>query len=183
MNSTPSPTRSAVSTGLWGTKPSMNETSRRADLKTDQIPSKRPSVFKRASRAFAPLLITFCIGVAATLAWQSYGDAARKMIANSSPQLSWLAPQDAPAQTPRNMVAPAAPSADQQQLNATSLGLAAMRQSLDQLAAQIAAAQEQMRNEITKLQTELQTAQQQILDKISKVPPPRPGAALYPPAR
>ena len=25
-------------------------------------------------------LITFCIGVAATLGWQSYGDAAREMI-------------------------------------------------------------------------------------------------------
>ncbi len=183
MNSTPSPTRSVVSTGSWGTEPSMHETSRRADLKTDQIPSKRPSLLWRVSRAFAPLLITFCIGVAATLAWQSYGDAARKMIANSSPQLSWFAPQDAPAQTPPNMVAPAAPSADQQQLNAMSLGLAGMRRSLDQLATQVAAAQEQTRNEITKLQTAQQLAQQQILDKISKVPPPRPAAALYPPVR
>jgi hypothetical protein len=81
------------------------------------------------------------------------------------------------------MVAPAAPSADQQQLNAMSLGLAGMRRSLDQLATQVAAAQEQMRNEITKLQTAQQLAQQQILDKISKVPPPRPAAALYPPVR
>ena len=40
-------------------------------------------------------LITFCIGVAATLTWQSYGDAAREMIANSSPELSWLAPRAA----------------------------------------------------------------------------------------
>jgi hypothetical protein len=38
------------------------------------------------------LLIAFCIGIVATLAWQSYGGAAREMIANSSPRLSWLAP-------------------------------------------------------------------------------------------
>ncbi len=175
MSSTLSQRRFGVPTAL--AEPSVDETSQRDDLKTDQVPSKRPSLRKRASRSFALPLITFCIGVAATLAWQSYGDAAREMIANSSPQLSWLAPQNAPAQTPRNMVAPAAPSPDQQQLNATSLGLAAMRQSLDQLAAQIAAAQEQMRNESTKLQT----AQQRILDKIS-VPPPPPHkpAPLYP---
>src|SRR6266699_4818164 len=177
MNSKLSHSRSDASTSLWGTEPLMDETSRWADSKNDNLPSIRPSRRKRVSRALARFLITFCIGVAGTLAWQSYGDAAREMIANSSPQLSWLAPQNAPAQTPRNMVAPAAPSPDQQQLNATSLGLAAMRQSLDQLAAQIAAAQEQMRNESTKLQT----AQQQILDKIS-VPPPPPHkpAPLYP---
>jgi SPOR domain len=48
----------------------------------------RPS--KRASSALARFLIAFCGGVAATLAWQSYGGEARKMIA------SWSAPQAAP---------------------------------------------------------------------------------------
>src|SRR5262245_43361174 len=57
----------------------------------DRIP-KRPSFGKRASRGLARFLIVFCIGVAATLAWQSYGNAARDIIANSSPQLGWLAP-------------------------------------------------------------------------------------------
>src|SRR5207245_2437913 len=46
-----------------------------------RLPSrKRPSRF----------LITFCIGVAATLAWQSYGDAARETISSAYPQLGWL---------------------------------------------------------------------------------------------
>jgi len=150
----------------------MNEISRWADLKNDQFPSKRPSLGKRASRALARFLITFCIGVAATLAWQSYGSAAREMIASSSPQLSWLAPQAARAQTLPNMVASAAPSPDQQQLKAMLLGLAAMRQSVDQLAAQLAAGQEQMTREITLLRA----AQQDIIEKIS-VTPPRPAAA------
>ena len=43
-------------------------------------------------------LIAACVGVVATLAWQSYGDTARQIIANSHPQLSWLAPEAAVAQ-------------------------------------------------------------------------------------
>src|SRR5262249_58773857 len=87
---------------------------------------EKPSLDKRASRGFMRFLITFFIGVAATLVWQSYGDAAREMIANSSPQLRWLAPPTV-AQTASDMVAPTAPaipSPDLQQLKATSLGLA-----------------------------------------------------------
>jgi hypothetical protein len=168
MNSKLSHSRSDASTSLWGTEPLMDETSRWADSKDDNLPSIRPSRRKRASRALARFLFTFCIGVAATLAWQSYGDTAREMIANSSPQLSWLAPQAAPAQTPpQTKVAPATPFPDQQQLNAISLGLVVIRQSVDQLAA----AQERMTNEITKLR-----AAQEVPDKTS-APPPRPAAA------
>jgi hypothetical protein len=159
--------RSDTSTSLWGTEPLMDETSRWADAENDNLPSIRPSRRKRALRALTRFLITLCIGVAATLAWQSYGDAAREMIAKSSPQLSWLAPQAAAVQTPPNMVASAGPS-PQQQLKAMSFGIAAMRQSVDQLAA----AQNQMTNEITKLRA----AQQEILDKVS-MPSPRPAAA------
>jgi hypothetical protein len=53
------------------------------------------SLGKQASFALARFLIAFCSGVAATLAWQSYGDAARRMIASSSPQVGWSAPQAA----------------------------------------------------------------------------------------
>src|SRR6266446_1483723 len=82
-------------------------------------------------------LITFCIGVAVTLAWQSYGDAAREMIASSSPQLGWLAPQDAVAQTAPATIAPTASSPDPQELKAVSVDLAEVRQRVDQLAAQV----------------------------------------------
>jgi hypothetical protein len=67
-----------------------------ADLKNEGFPSKRPSLVGRSSRAVVRFLIAFRIGVAATLAWQSYGDATREMIASSSPQLGWLAPPVAP---------------------------------------------------------------------------------------
>jgi small-conductance mechanosensitive channel len=106
------------------------------------------------------LLITFFIGVAATLAWQSYGDAARAMIANSSPQLSWLAPQAAVAKTARDTIAPTTSSSDPQELKAMSADLAAVRQKVDQLTA----GQENMASDFT---TKLQAAEQDILDKIS----------------
>jgi hypothetical protein len=135
-------------------------------LKNDEFPDNRPSLGKRASRALVRFLVTFCIGVAATVAWLSYGDAAREMIASSSSQLGWLAPKPAAPQA-------APPAVDQQQqLNAISLGLAAMRQSVDTLAAQLAASQDQMTREITMLRA----AQQEIISKIS-VTPPRPAAA------
>lgn len=139
----------------------------------------RTSLGKRASRTLARFLITFCIGVAATLAWQFYGDVARQMIANSYPQLGWLAPQAAPlAQTAPNMVAPAAPAAlspELPQLKAMAANLAAVRQSVDQLAAQLAASRQQMAGDIANLQ-------QQMAGDIAKIsaPPPRPAA---PPAR
>jgi hypothetical protein len=50
---------------------------------------ERPSRTRRASRAFIRYLIAIGIGVAGTLAWQSYGDAAKQMIATNAPQLGW----------------------------------------------------------------------------------------------
>ncbi|MBO0758388.1 MAG: hypothetical protein J2P54_21265 [Bradyrhizobiaceae bacterium] len=97
----------------------------------------QPSFRKRASRALFRFLIVFCIGVAATLTWQSYGDAARQMIANSYPDLGWLAPLPRPsAQNAAGVIdlaAPTGPSSDQQQLNAMSID--AMRQEVERIAA------------------------------------------------
>jgi hypothetical protein len=157
-----------------------------ADLKSDTFPSGRPPLRKRIPLALARFLITFCIGVAVTLAWQSCGDAAREMIVNSYPQLGWLAPQAEPvaqnAPEAITLVAPTAPAAsslDQQPLNAISLHLDAVRQSVDRIAAgqeqmtrnidQLAAAQEQTTRELSKLQA----IGQYILYKNSEPPPPQ----------
>jgi len=44
----------------------------------------------RASReSFVHYLVAICIGVAATLAWQSYGEAYRQIIATRAPELGW----------------------------------------------------------------------------------------------
>src|SRR5258708_7191277 len=114
-------------------------------------------------------LITFCVGVAAALAWQSYGDTAREIIANSNPQLGWLAPQTAVAQTVPDTIVPSITSLHRQELRVMSFDLAALRQRVDE----IAAGQDRIARDIT---TKLQAAEQDILDKIS-VPPPQAAAA------
>ena len=105
-------------------------------------------------------LIAVCVGIAATLAWQSYGDAARQTIASLSPQLRWLAPQAAAAQTVPDTIVPAIASLDQQELKMMSRDLAVLRQRVDQLAA----GQERMTRDFT---TKLQAAQHEILGNTS----------------
>ena len=78
-----------------------------------------------------------------------------------------LAPPAAPVAE-----ASAAPSPDQGELKAIWFGLAGVRQRVDEIAAQLAAGQEQVTRDINKLQA----VEQDILDKIS-APPLRPVAA------
>jgi hypothetical protein len=190
---------SDFSAGPRVTEPSLDATLRPADVNSNPLPTDRPSLGRRTSRNLARFLVTACIGVAATLAWQSYGGTAKQMIANSAPQLSWLlslpamnppsgreiaveqpsppavqasAPQAASAQAgavaptasePAASTAPTAPSPDLQQLATMAHDLAAVRQSVEQLAA----GQEQMARDIAKLQT----AGQDIRRRISALPP------------
>ncbi|HEY7299226.1 MAG TPA: hypothetical protein VH684_15070 [Xanthobacteraceae bacterium] len=144
-------------------------------LRSDRSwPAEQPSRRRRAIRA----LIMFFLGATATLAWQSYGEAAREMIASSYPQLGWLAPQTAAAETVPETTSQAAPAAasESEDLKSISDSLAAVRESIDQLAAQIAANQQTMANDIA----ELKAAERNIFDKVNSAPPPRPAA---PPAR
>jgi hypothetical protein len=134
--------------------------------------------------SFRLFLIMFCSGVAATLAWQSYGDAARGIIASSYPQLGWLAPRMI------GLAAQAAPSRDQQM----SLDLDAMRQNVDRIAIN----QEQMTHNVDKLTAgqermthnvdQLAAGQERMTREISKLqmveqqskPPQRPDPARKP---
>src|SRR5262245_57818358 len=50
----------------------------------------RPSIGRRMLRSFTRFLVTLLIGVGGTLAWQSYGDAARQMAVTQVPTLAWL---------------------------------------------------------------------------------------------
>ena len=97
------------------------------------------------------------------------------MIASSYPQLGWLAPQTAAAESPPDIIAPTARATglDSQELRSILVNLAAVRQSVNELAVQFAASQQQMANDIAKLNA----AEQDIFDKISSAPPPRPAAA------
>ena len=133
----------------------------------DASPSP-PSPGKRSSRALLRFLITICIGLASTLAWQSYGNVARQMIAKLASQAAPLMQAASNRVTPAE---PATPSDDVQQLKAMSPDLAAVRQSVDQLAAQL----QQMAGDVATMQA----AQQAILRRVStpSPPPPRPAAA------
>src|SRR5215469_10557056 len=100
MNAMPSPTQSKRHVGLLPVEMSVDELAVYAThLKNDRFANGQPSHAKQASRPLPRFLITFGIGVAATLAWQSYSEAARQLIASLSPQLGWLAPHAAVAQT------------------------------------------------------------------------------------
>jgi hypothetical protein len=147
-------------------EPPVGATVRRRGSSEWQLPARQPV---RVGRVLARFSMTFCIGVVATLAWQSYGDVARDMIARSFPRLGWLAPPPAPIA----QADPAAIAPDQEELKAISFGLAGVRQRVDQIAAQLAAGQEQMTGDIT---TKLNAAEHDILDRIS-APPSQPTVA------
>jgi hypothetical protein len=146
--------------------PTWGQADRSADQKNDPSPQRWSWLGKLAPFAFARYLMVFFIGVGVTLAWQTYGNDAREMIA------------------------PAALSADQQRFNALWLDVDAVRQSIDRVATaiatgqeqtthsvdQLAAGQEQMTREITKLQA----VEQYVLYKNSE-PAGRPATPPFKP--
>src|SRR6516225_1196245 len=162
MTSTASPTRSEFSEDMYPTEPLVD-----AKIRPTTLKIKQPSVRRRATRS----LILFCTGVAATLAWQSYGDATREMIASSYPQLGWLAPETVGVETTPEITSPIAPAttSDSQEIKAILMSMGAVRQSVDQLAAR----QQQMANAIATLKA----TEQNILRKINSAPSARPAAA------
>jgi hypothetical protein len=108
------------------------------------------------------------------------------MIAKSSPQLGWLAPQPAPVVPTISEAAAAPASATSPELQQLAFGLAALRQSVDLLTTQLAAGQQQMGSDIAKLRAD----EQEILRKLAATAPranaspaqkPTPVAASVPP--
>jgi hypothetical protein len=169
----------------------------------------RPSFGRRASRAFIRYLFACGVGVAGTLAWQSYGDAAKQTVAAWGAEhgwpMAWLSNGDAvnanPAPRPeRTQAVPAAQTAaqgvpgpagasssDLEQLKTMTLGLAATLTTMRERIEQLAAGQAQTATDIAKLQA----AEQDIRHKISAVaarpaaaapskPPPPPAPARAP---
>ncbi len=138
---------------------------------------ERPSRARRASRAFIRYVVAICIGVAATLAWQSYGEATKQMIAMRAPQLGWspeaqqmiassiqwlgwTQPAAGPENTAPETVAPKA-SLDPAQAQQMTQSLAALRETVEQLAA----GQDQVAREIGQLESV-------IAELVLKIPEP-----------
>ena len=164
----------------------------------DAIPPRvaRPAPPQRRRRHPLRTLLRFAltigIGVGGTLAWQSYGDMAREMAAAAYPQqLGWLMPPatTAPSPAAAATVGSAGPVAtpDQQQMAAISLNIAGVRQSVQELTAQIASSQQQIAQVASSHQqmaddiARLQASEQDILAKLS-APPPRPRPVAHKPA-
>jgi hypothetical protein len=130
-----------------------------ADPEKDRSMSEPLASREGTLRRLARAVITFYVGVAATLAWQSYGGEARETIASWSPQLSWLAPQAATAPTVPDTSEEIARSVDRivaanQEEIARSVDriITASQGQIARSVAQLAADQEQMAREIIKLQ-------------------------------
>ena len=156
--------------------------------------SDRPSFGRRFSRALVRFLVPCCIGIAGTLAWQSYRDAAMQTAATLAAQHGWSIPwlhygevaksdsaprpgttQSSPvAQTPSDLApnASVASSADLQQLKSMTLGLAATLTTMRDRVEQLAASQKDTANDIARLQA----VEQEIQHKMSTLAP-RPAAA------
>jgi hypothetical protein len=195
---------SDFSAGPRVAEPSPDNTLRAADATGDLPPTDRPG--GRASRRIARFLVAACMGVAVTLAWQSYGDAARQMIASSAPPLGWLllppATDPAPgseiaveqpnpsaiqASVPPPASAQAATAASTAPETAPSAPSPELRQQLEamvhelagvrQSVEQLSAGQEQIASDIAKLQA----AEQDIRRRLAALPPAA-GAAVRKPA-
>jgi hypothetical protein len=162
----------------------------------DQEASERKAIYdrlvaienemkRRGSRGFVRYLVAICIGVAATLAWQSYGDAAEQIVATRAPELGWspdakqmiaswtLGWTKPPAGSekqalPVAQIAPSAPSIDAEKVQQLTQSLAVLRQTVEQLAA----GQDQM----TRVIGRLESAVTELIVKIPE-PPPQPPAA------
>jgi hypothetical protein len=163
--------------------PMMSPTQLPAASQTTDRPSR-----SKGSGGFARYLLAICIGVAGTLAWQSYGDATKQIIATRAPELGWspqakqmiaswteqlgwtkrpAGPETAPETGASISKEPAMPSL--QQVQEIHADIAGARQALEQelthmreAVMQVVANQELIVREIADLQA---------------TPPPQPPAA------
>ncbi len=61
----------------------------RLDDTSDRVRALESRTKRRSSRGLTRFLVAICIGVAGTLAWQSYGQAAKQMLAAKAPEFGW----------------------------------------------------------------------------------------------
>lgn len=144
---------------------------RSSNHRDEQAIGDRPRAGRRAIRTFMRFVIAILIGVGVTLAWQSYGDEARKMLAAEAPALSWLL-----SGPTKKSATVATPPGSTQRLDPWASSLDAVRRSVEQLAAR----QDQMAQDIATLQA----AEEDIRQRASSTPPsPSPQTAPAAPPR
>ncbi len=151
--------------GIRPVKPSI-QSPRSSSLKDDQLASDRPSVGRRMFRTLTRFSIAVLVGIGGTLAWQSYGDAAREIVVARAPTLAWWL-----SVSRTKSAAVAATSADpMQQLVPLAYNLDVVRRSVEQLAAK----QDQMAQNIATLQA----VEEDIRQKMSSPSPSQQAAPI-----
>jgi hypothetical protein len=192
MVSMVNPRRAEVSDDLLLVdSPPLRERLGEPEFSDECVPIAPPSFARRASRAFVRFVFACGVGVGATLAWQSYGDAARETVATWAEQqgwsIGWLRPEGAPAPSAPAQaaaeIAPPASAADLQQVKSMTLSMVSTLTTMKERIDQMAAAQVQTASDVGKLQA----AEQEIRQKISTLPsrpaaqpPSRPASAASP---
>ena len=124
-----------------------------ATLMDDRVASRRPPVRRRMARALTRFLIAVLIGVGATLAWQSYGNVAREMLAARLPTLAWLL-----SVSKTSPVVAATPADPMPKLESLVSNLDYVRRSVEQLALK----QDEMARNIAALQAVESDIRQQV---------------------
>jgi hypothetical protein len=130
-----------------------------SSFRDGQVASGRRSIGMRIFRTVTRFFIAVLIGVGATLAWQSHGDAAREMLLTRAPTLAWLLP----VSTTKSPVVVATTPDLAQQLGPLASNLDVVRRSVEQLAYK----QEQIAQNIAALQA----VEEDIRLKMSFTPP------------
>src|SRR5690348_12173489 len=183
----------------------------------DQETSERKKIYYRLgaienevkrppSRGFAGYLLAIRIAVAGTVAWQSYGQPAKQMIATRAPKLGWSpeakqiianwvqylgwTKQSGSSESPPLTVAtlpkaPPAPSPDPQQLQQIEAHIAVMQQAVERQLGQVRVTVQQFtasQDQIVREIAGLQAANEAILAKIpASSPRPAPTRKPTPP--
>jgi hypothetical protein len=121
---------------------------RTTDPESDWFSGEQPSYGRSPSHRRLPrLLIMFFLGAAVTLACQAYNHAAREMIAKLYPQLDWLAPPAPDGQSAADRIEQISHSVDR-----IASDIAANQEQITQSIDHLTADQQQMTREIIRLQ-------------------------------
>jgi hypothetical protein len=203
----PSNPQTRAGSDLPGTStvPPIDTTFRVAAVRDVQVAGDRPSIGRRAVRAFTAFLLVACIGVA-VVAWQSYGDVAKQIIARWAPQFGLTSspllenlrlPEQPNPPTIQASAAKAAPLAQTapegvaltaaawspesaQLLQSMAGDLATAGQEIKELKAsveQLKASIEQLKASQDQMSRDIATASEQNLRPKISAPPPRSAAA------
>jgi hypothetical protein len=187
----------------------------------DEESSERKAIYRRlraietgmerpAPRGFARYLVAICVGVAATLAWQSYGEVPKQIIAAKAPELGWSPEAKQMIASwvlhPGRTKPPAGPESTAVQSSVQETQVATVAQTvpakapttpsidpepvhqivvdlatLGQTVDQLAASQDQLVHEIDMLQTSNQEIRASNQEILAKIPaPPTPPPTVVP---